>query len=526
MGSWGDFFNDFAIGLNQTLPREIIRSNEARRLAKERRETLKQHEAFLEEQAKRGEQLREQQQAAQEQRRLKNLYGPKGAEEAVALGEEPYKQKRDEPGLEAFYKMLTAEEEPSPVELTKVPTALRGQVATRTAEIRKQKATKAETLAQNTAFADEVIAQYPQMEGSRDRLITMGREGVGKLLSEKRAGETAEARAGTAEARAKLAEANLSLAQERGLREQEKFDITRKDLPIDPETHRVWSPVFKKKFGYEMPPTMKQSVFEQTKSVLEGELKSAEKKINVPNQAYEMAARQVVGDEWATRKWTDLEAQKVAMKVQQNAEALARAGAAGRAAVITPMMRNTFRQSYMNDPTTKRFTEMRDSYQRIIATSNKPIGDVALIFGMMKMLDPISVVREGEYKTARQTGAIPDRLWNAFNQLWRGTSLTPTQRKEFRSESERLFRSQLGSQASMESEFRRIAGTEGMDQEMLPDVMGAHRKLLREKPTSSEPIEYSPSGQRLGTPPSPPPPRRPGLIESLRPYLPGFLGGE
>ena len=34
-------------------------------------------------------------------------------------------------------------------------------------------------------------------------------------------------------------------------------------------------------------------------------------------------------------------------------------------------------------------------------------GDMALIFSYMKMLDPNSTVREGEYATAQDAGSIP-----------------------------------------------------------------------------------------------------------------------
>ena len=56
-------------------------------------------------------------------------------------------------------------------------------------------------------------------------------------------------------------------------------------------------------------------------------------------------------------------------------------------------------------------------------------GDIAGIFGYMKLLDPGSTVREGEYATAEQTGDIPDRIVSLYNKAVTGEKLTHEQRK-------------------------------------------------------------------------------------------------
>jgi hypothetical protein len=57
--------------------------------------------------------------------------------------------------------------------------------------------------------------------------------------------------------------------------------------------------------------------------------------------------------------------------------------------------------------------------------------DIALIFAFMKMLDPGSVVREGEFANAQNTASIPDRIRNSYNKALRGTRLSTKQRDEF-----------------------------------------------------------------------------------------------
>jgi hypothetical protein len=57
--------------------------------------------------------------------------------------------------------------------------------------------------------------------------------------------------------------------------------------------------------------------------------------------------------------------------------------------------------------------------------------DLALIFAYMKMLDPGSVVREGEFANAQNTAGVPDRIVNAYNNVIRGNRLNDQQRAEF-----------------------------------------------------------------------------------------------
>ena len=59
-----------------------------------------------------------------------------------------------------------------------------------------------------------------------------------------------------------------------------------------------------------------------------------------------------------------------------------------------------------------------EGYDRLIASLNSPggLGDVAAIFGFMKMLDPNSVVRESEYATAANAGGIYNRMMNLLEE--------------------------------------------------------------------------------------------------------------
>ena len=83
----------------------------------------------------------------------------------------------------------------------------------------------------------------------------------------------------------------------------------------------------------------------------------------------------------------------------------------------------------------KVYRELGNTYQNIKASSeakNGP-GDIALITGFMKMLDPGSVVRETEFATARDTAGLYDRLMNTSQKLQSGQlfALDSRQRQEY-----------------------------------------------------------------------------------------------
>ena len=62
-----------------------------------------------------------------------------------------------------------------------------------------------------------------------------------------------------------------------------------------------------------------------------------------------------------------------------------------------------------------------------------------MIFTYMKILDPTSVVREGEQATAKEAGAVPDKVLNFYNKAVTGQKLTATQRADFVSTGTKLY---------------------------------------------------------------------------------------
>jgi hypothetical protein len=84
-------------------------------------------------------------------------------------------------------------------------------------------------------------------------------------------------------------------------------------------------------------------------------------------------------------------------------------------------------------PEIKAFKSISQAYKDLKSASGKPsaAGDLSIIFGYMKMLDPTSVVREGEQASAANATGVPDRILNIYNKVAKGQRLNPNQRQDF-----------------------------------------------------------------------------------------------
>jgi hypothetical protein len=133
----------------------------------------------------------------------------------------------------------------------------------------------------------------------------------------------------------------------------------------------------------------------------------------------------------------------------------ARAAAEGR---IDPVDLNKTVNELADDVRTesKDFALQTAAYGRIQASATDPsaAGDLALIFNYMKVLDPGSTVREGEFANAESSGSVDDRIWGLYNKVLRGTRLSDPQRADFINRSARLYNSAVQDQQRRNDRFR------------------------------------------------------------------------
>lgn len=109
----------------------------------------------------------------------------------------------------------------------------------------------------------------------------------------------------------------------------------------------------------------------------------------------------------------------------------------------------------------KEYVSIRNAYQQVLANSETVsiTNDVAIIFSFMKILDPGSVVREGEQATARNAANVPDRIIGLYNRLLGGGrgGLAPKQRANFVKSAKNLYEKAERRQRTREDRFRDLA---------------------------------------------------------------------
>jgi len=115
----------------------------------------------------------------------------------------------------------------------------------------------------------------------------------------------------------------------------------------------------------------------------------------------------------------------------------------------------------------KVYGELGTTYSNIESSSKAKSGpgDIALITGFMKMLDPGSVVRETEFATARDTAGLYTRLENSLKKAESGQFLQPKQREEFVN----LAKQYLDSAQKKSGEDRKALGVVVKNYKLNPD---------------------------------------------------------
>lgn len=114
------------------------------------------------------------------------------------------------------------------------------------------------------------------------------------------------------------------------------------------------------------------------------------------------------------------------------------------------------------------------------ATADAPDGqkknqydDVALVFNFMKVLDPGSVVREGEYKTAQNNAGMLEKMGVQIDKLKSGAQLSPNQRKAILDAAERQFSASQQKYDTLVGSMEKVASKYGLDPENVTRNFGS-----------------------------------------------------
>lgn len=123
----------------------------------------------------------------------------------------------------------------------------------------------------------------------------------------------------------------------------------------------------------------------------------------------------------------------------------------------------------------KPLADARQMYGRVDAAYNDQSGqaDIALVYSFMKMLDPTSVVREGEFATAENAGGIPDRVSQLYNRALRGERLPPQVRDDMLKQARAQYGAIEGQHSQLEKQYRDLAQRNGVrPEDVVIDLRG------------------------------------------------------
>lgn len=139
---------------------------------------------------------------------------------------------------------------------------------------------------------------------------------------------------------------------------------------------------------------------------------------------------------------------------------------------------NSIADDVRQDPDVKDFIQVRDGYERVKAGANlaNGQGDLSLLFGYMKMLDPNSVVRETEFANAEQAMGYVQQTLNLPSKAISGNRLTPESRAQFVAAANAVYNAKKGNYDNAVNYYSSRAEAFGIDPAMVVRNHGVQDK--------------------------------------------------
>ena len=145
----------------------------------------------------------------------------------------------------------------------------------------------------------------------------------------------------------------------------------------------------------------------------------------------------------------------------------------------------------------KDYFSIADSFKKVKAAAEEgtPAGDISLIFAYMKMLDPGSVVREGEFATAQNTGSVSERVYVLYNKALKGDRLTPSQRQMFMKSANTVLESQKDRSQNLMDFYTKISNDYGYKVERIvrDPFEGIEQIIIEGSESQPDPFKRNPA---------------------------------
>ncbi len=133
-----------------------------------------------------------------------------------------------------------------------------------------------------------------------------------------------------------------------------------------------------------------------------------------------------------------------------------------------------------NDKGLKGFYELQDAFGGILASAQEATGpsDISLVTKFMKVLDPGSVVREGEFITASESGSFTTSMRNIIEKAKSGEILQPEQRKAFVKAAYNLYEKAMDRYNTKKGVYSTMAKHYGLNPEMVQSPGGIQQSYI------------------------------------------------
>jgi hypothetical protein len=123
------------------------------------------------------------------------------------------------------------------------------------------------------------------------------------------------------------------------------------------------------------------------------------------------------------------------------------------------------RKEFSGRPEIKTAVESGAAFRKMEQAAKNPsaAGDLSLVFSFMKVLDPGSTVREGEFANAQNATGVPEAIRNQLNRVVSGERLNPAQRADFLEQARRFRDAYASDAAKVREQYRGIAQRSGLN---------------------------------------------------------------
>lgn len=202
----------------------------------------------------------------------------------------------------------------------------------------------------------------------------------------------------------------------------------------------------------------------------------------------ELAERTRQANLMDARGWAALSQEERLARMRMQAEKEARDSSKGdKDTAATQKNVDDLRKEFMGNAVVKEYLAASLGLEKVERAASDPsaAGDLALIFGYMKTLDPTSAVKETEFANAENAKGVPDWLRSKWNKARTGERLTPEQRKEFIASARTQFSAYQSSYDSLATQYEGLA-PEGMaGKVVLKDMTGRSTAPVKRSPAAS-----------------------------------------